>query len=99
ACQRFPSISPVSGAVESHSQAFLLAATRKLLQALPAPEKSLKMGQRQVEERLAEFNKEFESLSLQQLSWPIVDDDCRVAMRKRWAAHIVSIYSDFVDPH
>ncbi|CAI5496396.1 unnamed protein product [Closterium sp. Naga37s-1] len=99
ACQRFPSISPVSATVEDHSQAFLLAATRKLLQALPSPEKSLKMSQRHVEERLSEFNKEFESLSLQQLSWPIVDDDCRVAMRKRWAAHIESVYSDFVDPH
>ncbi|CAI5508719.1 unnamed protein product [Closterium sp. Naga37s-1] len=99
ACQRFPSISPVSATVEDHSQAFLLAATRRLMQALPSPEKSLKMSQRHVEERLSEFNKEFESLSLQQLSWPIVDDDCRVAMRKRWAAHIESVYSDFVDPH
>ncbi|CAI7827933.1 unnamed protein product, partial [Closterium sp. NIES-53] len=99
ACQRFPSISPVSAMVEDHSQAFLLAATRRLMQALPSPEKSLKMSQRHLEERLSEFNKEFESLSLQQLSWPIVDDDCRVAMRKRWAAHIESVYSDFVDPH
>eukprot|EP00475_Leptophrys_vorax_P010093 TRINITY_DN16773_c0_g1_i4.p1 TRINITY_DN16773_c0_g1~~TRINITY_DN16773_c0_g1_i4.p1 ORF type:complete len:283 (-),score=22.72 TRINITY_DN16773_c0_g1_i4:300-1148(-) len=85
--------------VQTHLDRFICATVEKVSQVLPSQEASERMSHSQAEKSLQAFNKAFERLSLQQLSWPIIDDDCRVALRTRLAAEVSRMYSDFVEPH